>query len=117
MRVQTGQLVSLGYGKYVRSDDVIAVEPIPEGRGPRRRSLVRLRGVPDALVASRSEGAIVDDLVTPAEEAARMRQQRAVLQQAVRSLEEIPAVLRRVLREENGVDLDAVLEEARRVLA
>ncbi len=116
MRVQTGQLIPLGYGKYVRSDDVVAVEPIPEGRGPRRRSRVWLRGVPDPLVASRSEGAIVDDLVTPMEEAARMRQQRAVLQQVVRSTETLPPVLRRVLKEQNGVDLDQLAEEARRVL-
>ena len=39
MRIQTGQLVSLGYGKYVRSDEVVAVEPITKDRGPGRRSL------------------------------------------------------------------------------
>ena len=64
MRIQTGQLVALGYGRYVRSDEVIAVEPITEGRGPGKRTLVWIRGIPDPLVASRSEGAIVDDLVT-----------------------------------------------------
>ncbi len=116
MRIQTGQMVALGYGKYVRSDEFVAVEPIVEGRGAGRRALVWVRGVPDALVASRSEGAIIDDLVTPAEEAARMRQQRAVLQKVVSSLEAIPPVLRRVLREENGVDLAGLVDEARRVL-
>ena len=45
MRIQTGQLVALGYGAYVRSDEVIAVEPITDGRGPGRRSLVWVRGV------------------------------------------------------------------------
>ncbi len=30
MRIQSGQLVALGYGKYVRSDDVVAVEPITD---------------------------------------------------------------------------------------
>ncbi len=116
MRIQTGQLVALGYGKYVRSDDVVAVEPITDGRGPGRRSRVWARGLPDALEASRSEGAIVDDLVTPAEEAARMRQQRAMLQEVVRGLETVPPVLRRVLREENGVNIDTLVAEARRVL-
>ena len=47
MRIQSGQLVALGYGKYVRSDDVVAVEPIAEGRGPGRRTLVWMRGLPD----------------------------------------------------------------------
>ena len=59
------QIISLGYGKYVRSDEVVAVEPITESRGPRRRALVWVRGLDAPLVASRSEGAIIDDLTTP----------------------------------------------------
>ena len=69
MRIQTGQLVSLGYGRYVRSDEVVAVEPITEGRGPGRRCLVWVRGVADPIVASRSQSAIIEDLTTPAESA------------------------------------------------
>ena len=29
MRIQTGQLVALGYGRYVRSDDVVAIDGDP----------------------------------------------------------------------------------------
>ena len=116
MRVQAGQMVALGYGKYVLSDEVVAVQPITEGRGPGRRATVWVRGLPEPIVASRSEEAILDDLVTPADEAARLRQQRSILQQAIRTLDAIPPVLRRVLREENGVDLDALASEIRRVL-
>jgi len=116
MRIQTGQLVSLGYGAYVRSDDVIAVEPIREGRGPGRRSLVWVRGVADPLVASRAEGSVVDDLVTPADEAARMKAQRAALQRMVKALEGVSPGVRRVLGEETGVDLDGLISEAHRVL-
>src|SRR5690606_3326411 len=60
MRIQSGQLVALGYGAYVRSDEVVAVEPITEGRGPGRRSHVWVRGVPEPIVASRAHGSIVD---------------------------------------------------------
>ena len=116
MRVQQGQLVALGYGKYALSDEVVAVEPITDGRGPGNRTLVWVRGLGEPLVASRSQGAIVDDLVTPADEAARMRQQRSILQQVAQTLDTIPPVLRRVMREENDVDLDALASEARRVL-
>jgi hypothetical protein len=116
MRIQSDQLVSLGYGKYVRSDEVVAVEPITEGRGPGRRSLVWVRGVPEPLVASRAEGSIIDDLVTPAEEASRMRQQRSALRQIAGNLAELSPVLRRVLKEENGVDVSGLIEEAERVL-
>lgn len=116
MKVQPGQMVALGYGKYVLSDEVLAVQPISEGRGPGRRSTVWVRGLPEPIIASRSEEAIIDDLTTPADETARLRQQRAVLQQVVKALEAVPAVLRRVLREESGVDLDALVSDVRRVL-
>ena len=36
MRIQPGQMISLGYDKFVRSDDVTAIEGIAEGRGRRR---------------------------------------------------------------------------------
>ena len=116
MRIQSDQLVSLGYGKYVRSDEVVAVEPITKGRAPGRRSLVWVRGVPEPLVASRAEGSIVDDLVTPAEEASRMRQQRSALRQIASGLNEVSPVMRRVLKEETGVDISGLIEEAEQVL-
>lgn len=117
MRIQPGQIISLGYGKYVRSDEVTAVEPITEGRGPRRRALVWVRGLDTPLVASRSEGAIIDDITTPAEEALRTRQQRGVLQRVVRTVDEIPGSLRRRLRDTDGIDLDGLAQEAHRVLS
>jgi hypothetical protein len=117
MKIQTGRLVSLGYGSYVRSDEVVAVEPITDNRGPGRRSRVWVRGVSEPLVASRAEPSIVDDLVTPADEAAQARQQRTVLRKVVSALEQVPPVLRRVIAEEAGVKLDQLMEEAERVLA
>lgn len=117
MRIQTGQLVALGYGKYVRSDEVVAVEPIVDGRGPGKRTLVWVRGVADPLVASRAEGSIVDDLVTPADEAARMKAQRAVLNRITEVLDKASPGVRRVLSEETGEDVEGLREEAGRVLS
>lgn len=116
VRIQTGQLVALGYGKYVRSDDVVAVEPVVEGRGPGRRSLVWVRGLPEPMVASRAEGSVVDDLVTPADEAARMRAQRDVLGRFLAAIEAASPGVRRVLSEETGVDVTGLVDEARRTL-
>lgn len=116
MRIQTGGLVPLGYGRYVRSDEVVAVEPITEGRGRGKRTLVWVRGVPDPLIASRSEGAIIDDLVTPPDDTDRVRQYRTVLNEAVRVLDGVPPAFRRLLAEQNGVDLERLSQEAKRVL-
>ena len=117
MRIQPDELVSLGYGKYVRSDDVIAIEPITESRGAGRRSLVWVRGIATPLVASRSESAIIEDLTGSRDEAVRNRQQRAVLQKVVKTLDEIPGSFRRRLRESDGIDLDGLAQEANRILA
>lgn len=116
MRIQSGQLVPLGYGKYVRSDEVVAIDPLVEGRGPGQRTLVWVRGLPDPLVASRSEGAITDDLVTPAEEAARMQQLRATVGKLTKALDAMPPMLRRLMQEEAKVDVGTLVEESRRVL-
>ena len=116
MRVQSGQLVALGYGKYVRSEEVVAVEPITEGRGPGKRSLVWVRGLADPFVASRAEGSIVDDLVTPVEEAARMKAQRSALAKITAAVDSVSPGVRRVLAEETGSDIDELLEQAHRVL-
>jgi hypothetical protein len=113
MRIQTGQLVALGYGRYVRSDEVVAIEPIVEGRGPGKRTLVWVRGVADPIIASRAEGSIV---VTPAEEATRMNAQRAALRQMLSALEGVSPGVRRVLDEETGIDFTELINLGHRVL-
>src|SRR5689334_22437579 len=61
MRIEKGLMVALGYGKYVRSDRVVALEPIAEGRGPGQRTNVYVEDLEMPLVASRSEVAIMRD--------------------------------------------------------
>jgi hypothetical protein len=117
VRIESNQLIALGYGKYVRSDDVVAVEPVTETRGPGRRALVWVRGFESPLVASRSETSIAEELTSPAEELFRSGQQRALLQRLVKTVDEIPGSFRRRLREAEGVDLDNLAQEANRLLA
>ena len=40
MKIEPGQMVPLGYGKYFRSDRIVGLEPIEEGRGPGQRTRV-----------------------------------------------------------------------------
>ncbi len=56
-------LVALGYGKFARADRIYALVPL-EGadRGDGRRTLVHVEGIDEPLVASRSEGAIAQDM-------------------------------------------------------
>jgi hypothetical protein len=56
-------MVFLGYGKYVRADRIYALEPLPEGdRGDGRRTRVWVEGIPEPLVASRTERTILADM-------------------------------------------------------
>ena len=55
--------VSLGLGRFVRADRVLALEPIEgEERGPGNRTRVWLDGLDQPITAARSETAILADL-------------------------------------------------------
>lgn len=59
------RFISLGMGRYVRADRVLAVVPVEgDQRGPGRRTLLWLDGVPEPIIASRGEQGIMNDLVS-----------------------------------------------------
>lgn len=62
MRATDIGMVPLGYGRFVRAEEIVAVLPIDEGRGRGRRTHVHVAGLPVPIVASRSEGAILADM-------------------------------------------------------
>ena len=54
------RMVFLGFGKFVRSDKIYALEPIRgEERGGGKRTRVWVEGIADAVVASRTERSIL----------------------------------------------------------
>jgi hypothetical protein len=55
-------MVFLGFGKYVRSDRIYAVEPILDERGSGARTRVWVEGIPEPIVASRTERAILTEM-------------------------------------------------------
>ena len=56
-------MVFLGFGKYVRADRIYALEPIVgDERGNGRRTLVWVEGMSEAMVASRTEESILDEM-------------------------------------------------------
>jgi len=55
-------MVPLGYGRFVRADEIVALLPIEDGRGSGRRTHVHVAGLAAPIVASRSEGAILADM-------------------------------------------------------
>lgn len=117
MRIQSGMLVHLGFGKYVRSDQVTAVIPIEEERGPGRRTFVHLEGQTDPLVASRAEDTIIRDLVQEPREVTQSRQQQEILRDLLANLGTVNNTVRRITRDEGGLDLDLLERRIREVVS
>lgn len=100
MKVISDRIVSLGFGKYVRADRIVALVPIEEDRGSGRRTLVYVDGIGEPLVAGRTEGTILRDMVGAESGAIELLRELQVQIGQVRPL------LKSSIRSEAGLDLD-----------
>ncbi|MHC5727468.1 MAG: hypothetical protein ACYTXY_25725 [Nostoc sp.] len=116
MKILSSELVHLGFGKYVRSDQVTAVIPIEEERGPGRRTFVHIQGQSDPIIASRAEDTIVRDLVQEPGEVTQARQQQEILQDLLVNLGNVNSTVRRISRDEGTLDLDLLERRIKQVL-
>ncbi|MCZ6680260.1 MAG: hypothetical protein O7E52_23760 [Candidatus Poribacteria bacterium] len=116
MKVTPNEMVALGYGKYFRSDAVIGLEPIEEGRGPGKRTHVYLQGHTTPMVASRSESAILRDLIEAPAEVIDTREQLELLKDIAEALESIQPMLRSIVRDQGSWDLDRLEERLKALL-
>jgi hypothetical protein len=113
MRIASGHMVALGYGKYIRSDRIAAIDPIDEGRGPGRRTKVYVEGVAEPLIASRSDTAILRDLVEPGQEPVRAREERQLLEDILETIDRLDPIIRRIIRDQAQWDLNRLEERIR----
>lgn len=57
------KMIFLGFGKYVRADRIYALEPLAaDERGSGARTRVWVDGIPEPLVASRTERSILTEM-------------------------------------------------------
>jgi hypothetical protein len=57
------RMVFLGFGKYARADKIYALEPLTgDDRGGGRRTRVWIEGVPEPIVAGRTERTILQEM-------------------------------------------------------
>jgi hypothetical protein len=117
MDIKTGRMVYLGYGKYWRSDDIVGLHPIEEGRGPGRRTEVYVSQRSDAFIASRSERAILQEMVTAPDEIFRMEEARSVIGDLLDALQDLSPLLRRVLSNEGRFEVEKWEERLRALLS
>jgi hypothetical protein len=117
MDIKTGRMVYLGYGKYWRSDDIVGLHPIEEGRGPGRRTEVYVSQRSEAFIASRSERAILQEMVTAPDEIFRMEEARSVIGDLLDALQDLSPLLRRVLSNEGHFEVEKWEERLRALLS
>jgi hypothetical protein len=116
MKIQSGVIVSLGYGKYVKSDRVNAVVPIEEERGPGRRTFVYVEDQKEPLVASRAEDSLVRDLVREPRDVTRSRQQQEILRDLLDDLATVNGTVRDIVRDRSNLDLNLIERRVRDTL-
>ena len=105
VEIVPGRMIYLGYGRYWRSDEIVGLLPIEEGRGPGRRTEVYVATREDPVVASRSEQTILNAMAG-VDEMSRSAEAVAAVAALAGELDELPAVLRRMLKREGGFDVD-----------
>jgi hypothetical protein len=100
------RMVFLGFGKWARADRIYALEPITgDERGGGRRTLVWVDGIPDPVVAARTERTILHDM---GQDSATVS---AVLDEALELAERVAKAV-----DEGPLDLRDLGRRARRVL-
>jgi hypothetical protein len=104
MEIRPDRMISLGYGKYWRSDAIVGLTPIEEDRGPGRRTEVHTATVEEPVVASRSEQAILRDMSIGTDQQFQIQEALELLADMLDALEEIPDVLDRMLVAEAQFD-------------
>jgi hypothetical protein len=106
MAIASPRMVFLGFGKWARADRIYALEPLEgDDRGHGRRTRVWVEGLPEPIVASRTERAILADMGHDGGEVS------PVLDDALELAERLATAV-----EQGRVDLVDLGRRARRVL-
>jgi hypothetical protein len=116
VKIEKGLMVPLGYGKYFRSDSIVGLEPVEEGRGPGQRTKVYIENLSGPIVGSRSEGAILRDMAALPKEVMKGREQQELLSDILETVSDINPLLRSIIRDQGKWDLDRLEERIRDVL-
>ncbi|MCZ6918044.1 MAG: hypothetical protein O7I93_14805 [Gemmatimonadetes bacterium] len=117
MEIKPGRMVSLGYGKFWRSDAIVGLMPIGEERGPGHRTEVYTATLDHPIVASRSERAILEDMAFLTGDGFHLQEAREILSDLADALADVPDVVKRMLSHETHFDASGWILRLRTVLA
>ncbi|MDD3599990.1 MAG: hypothetical protein PHS55_07750, partial [Firmicutes bacterium] len=82
----------------MRSDRIIALDPIEDERGPGRRTKVYIDQLPNPLIASRTENSILASIVRTPTEVLEATAALELLQDLLDDIEQIGPMLRKSIK-------------------
>ena len=115
MEIRRDRMVHLGYAKYWRSDEILGLVRIEEDRGPGRRTAVYVSTLDEPIIASRSEGSILQDMASMPDEA-RAAEIGSIAEDLVEALRDLDPVIRRMLKNEGRFDAEYWVRRLRGVV-
>ncbi|HHU77064.1 MAG TPA: hypothetical protein GXZ24_09285 [Firmicutes bacterium] len=116
MEIRDRIIVPLGYGKFVRSDKIIALEPIENDRGPGRRTTIYVEEMPVPIVASRTEQSIIANIVETPREVLQATAAIEFLKDLLDDISQVGPMLRKSIKKEAALDLDQIEKKTRVIL-
>lgn len=116
MEIKENIIVHLGYGKYARSDKIIALEPIEENRGPGRRTRVYVEQMPNPMIASRTEHTIIENIVQTPRDELKATAALELLQDILDDIGQVGPMLRISISKEAALDLDQLEQKIIEIL-
>lgn len=108
MEIRKEVIVPLGYGKFIRSDKIIGLEPIEDERGPGKRTYVYVEGMDKPMVASRTESSILSSMVDTPKEFIEAASALELLQDILDDITQIGPMLRKSIKKEAKLDFKKI---------
>lgn len=116
MEIKEGVMVPLGYGKFVRSDKIISMEPIEDDRGPGRRTVVHVEKVRSPIIASKTENSILASMVEIPRSELEATAALELLYDIRDDIQQIGPMLRKSIKKEAGFDIDRIEKRINEIL-
>ncbi|HSH35901.1 hypothetical protein [Schnuerera sp.] len=116
MEIRENTIIPLGYGKFVRSDKIVALDPIEEKRGPGRRTLVYIENLKNPIIASRTETTILANMSKTPKEVLEATSAMELLQDILDDIEQIGPMLRKSILDEASLDLERIQMKIQEIL-
>ena len=116
LEIRENTIIPLGYGKFVRSDKIVALDPIEDNRGPGRRTLVYVENLNNPIIASRTENSILANMSKTPRDVLEATAAMELLQDILDDIEQIGPMLRNSILDEAGLDLDRIQSKIEEIL-